>query len=127
MPDGGPAPSAAAPTADGTEVTGPSAPLALVLHHSVDSAKRAITLRCAVHNRTLEVIKGVEVRCAALRYAVLAVPAMPAVLAALWFAWCRRPTMYGTPNLRARVPVSTAHRTHPYPLHFSTPPLNRWS
>jgi hypothetical protein len=64
VPDGGAAPAAAAtPVAEGIEVTGPSAPLALVLHHSVDSAKRAITLRCAVHNRTLEAIKGVEVRC----------------------------------------------------------------
>lgn len=49
----------------GTEVTGPSAPLALALSHSVDGAARAITLRCAVHNRTLEGIKGVEVGCSA--------------------------------------------------------------
>lgn len=42
-------------------MTGPSAPLALVLSHAVDAARRSITLRCAVHNRTLEAIKGVEV------------------------------------------------------------------
>lgn len=66
MPDGGQAPAATPPSAEGTEVTGPSAPLALVLHHSVDSGKRAIALRCAVHNRTLEVIKGVQVRCVVL-------------------------------------------------------------
>lgn len=46
----------------GVEVTGSSAPLALVLSHSVDAGRRAITLRCAVHNRTMEAIKGVEVR-----------------------------------------------------------------
>ena len=43
------------------EVTGSSAPLALLLSHSVDSARRSLTLRCVVHNRTMEAIKGVEV------------------------------------------------------------------
>ncbi|KAL4423628.1 hypothetical protein ABPG77_009215 [Micractinium sp. CCAP 211/92] len=47
--------------AAGVEVTGPSAPLALELSHSVDAVRRSITLRCAVHNRTLEAIRGVEV------------------------------------------------------------------
>lgn len=45
----------------GVEVTGPSAPLSLVLSHAVDAGRRSITLRCAVHNRTLEGIRGVEV------------------------------------------------------------------
>lgn len=68
-PDAGAADAASSSLAagDGVEVTGPSAPLALVLSHSVDAARRSITLRCAVHNRTLEAIKGVEVRLAGLQ------------------------------------------------------------
>ncbi|KAL4439824.1 hypothetical protein ABPG75_002825 [Micractinium tetrahymenae] len=57
----GDAAGASAAAAGGVEVTGPSAPLALVLRHSVDVVRRSITLRCAVHNCTLEAIKGVEV------------------------------------------------------------------
>lgn len=56
---GGSSPGSAA---GGVEVTGPSAPLALVLSHRVDAAQRVLVLRCAVHNRTMEAIKGVEVR-----------------------------------------------------------------
>jgi hypothetical protein len=63
--DGGAAAAATAAAASGggggVEVTGPSAPLSLVLSHRVDAAQRGITLRCAVHNRTMEAIRGVEV------------------------------------------------------------------
>ncbi|EFN51132.1 hypothetical protein CHLNCDRAFT_141330 [Chlorella variabilis] len=52
---------AAAAAAAGVEVTGPSTPLALSLSHSMDAANRSISLRCAVHNRTMEAIRGVEV------------------------------------------------------------------
>ena len=44
------------------EVAGPASPLALVLSHEVDAARGELVLHCRVHNRTLEEVRGVEVR-----------------------------------------------------------------
>ena len=43
------------------EVTGPASPLGLVLSHSVDAARGAVTVHCRVVNRTLEELRGLEV------------------------------------------------------------------
>lgn len=51
---------AAGPAA--VEVTGPSTPLSLLISHTADPGGRTITLHCRALNRTVEEIRGVEVR-----------------------------------------------------------------
>lgn len=86
-----------------------------MLHHSVDSAKRTITLRCAVHNRTLEVIKGVEVRAVHAVHAVLCWDAS-ALINRLTRGVCFRTTPANPPA------ANTALLSAAQPLRCTEPP-----
>ena len=59
---------------------GASAPVTLLLRHSVDAAQRSMTLHCAAGNRTGETLHGVEVEL------VLGGPVAPGTLRPLRFA-----------------------------------------
>jgi hypothetical protein len=131
---GGAAGGAAAP-AGGLEVTGPFAPVSLTLSHSVDAAQRSITLRCAVVNRTMEEIRGVEVGVGCLWLCVLvacqvnhAQPSSGTVLAShlarMLSAHRQRRKAVGAP-LDARGWLATSccllHRHAPHRLPLSWP------